>query len=272
MTRSPSRTPAEGTPRPPEAPDDSPALTVARGTRRDVGDQAALATRDDEVVSLVHDLRTPLTIILLEAQVLAQRLGPGASEAAVRGLSRIEQNARYLERLMADLLDLASLDAGHFELRLELIDLTRLVADTIDRSVSTNDRARVTVELRDLLYVEGDPVRLERVVANLVGNALKFSVGGSVMVRLEGDGVRARVAVIDDGPGLSPVETPTVFERHKRAGTDPSIHGHGLGLHICRRIVEAHGGSIGVVSTPGQGSRFYFELLEVPAPTPKRRG
>ncbi len=99
-----------------------------------------------------------------------------------------------------------------------------------------------------------------------IGSLRTCSIELRVTVRLDADGVNACVSVIDDGPGLTAEEAATVFDRHKRLG-DPSLHGHGLGLHICRRIVDAHCGFIGVSSTPGKGSRFYFELVAVPGPT-----
>jgi signal transduction histidine kinase len=123
--------------------------------------------------------------------------------------------------------------------------------------VSTNDRARVTLDVRDILFVEGDEIRLERVVTNLVNNALKYCPG-TVTVRLDTRGGYACVSVIDSGPGLSAEQSRTVFDRYRRAST--SQQGYGLGLHTSRRIVEAHRGRIGIASHPGRGSRFFFEL------------
>ncbi len=265
MTPSTSRTPAEGSPALQQSREEKhEPPSVAKGTRRDVSEQAAAATtRDQEVVSLVHDVRTPLTIIMLEAQMIRRRLEGSASEPVLRGLARIEENAAYIDRLVADLVDLSSLDAGHFVLRLECVDLARLVGEAVEL-ISTSGRARVTIELHDLLHVQGDPARLQRVVVNLVGNALKFSVGGHVTVRLEGHEINARVSVIDDGPGLTMEEAARVFDLHDSG--EPGPRGHGMALHICQRIVDAHGGRIGVNSAPGKGSQFYFELVTVSGP------
>lgn len=240
---------------------------MAKGTRHDIGSQAATAcaevSREADVVSLVHDVRTPLTIIMLETRLLSNALGAGATPTARRGLERIAQNAAYIERLVSDLLDLSSIDGNRFELRRERVDLARLIMDTLARAVSSVDRPRVAVEIRDVLYADADPVRLERVIANLIGNALKFSPGSPVTIRLDSSDEHACVAVIDSGPGLSAEQATSVFERYERTREAHAHDGYGLGLYICRRIIDAHGGRIGVTSTPGQGSQFYFELLSV---------
>jgi len=158
---------------------------------------------------------------------------------------------------VSDLLDLTSHEAGKLELRLERVDLARLLHEGLGRSVSSLERARVTLEVRDVLYVNADETRIERVLTNLVCNALKYCEG-PIVVRLDARGAYACVSVIDSGPGLSAEEQRMIFERYRRAST--TQQGHGLGLHTSRRIVEAHRGRIGIASQPGRGSRFFFEL------------
>jgi signal transduction histidine kinase len=257
--------------------DEQPTPVLAAGTRDDLVDQVREATRraatveDEEVTSLAHDLKNPLTIIMLESSQIEQRLGLKITPAVQRGLERISQNAAYIDRLISDMLDLAQADAGRLELRLERIDLSRLLRDAVGRAVPTQDRARLRLEIRDVLFVQGDEMRLERVVTNLVHNALKYGGDfGTVTVRLDARGAYACVSVIDTGPGLSSDESRMVFERYRRAKRSASQQGYGLGLYTSRRIIEGHKGRIGIASQPGRGSRFFFELPAV-APYHMRR-
>ena len=245
---------------------------VALGTRDDLADKARAArgaadTNNDDVAALAHDLKNPLTIIMLEASQIEQRLGTSTTPAITRGLERIAQNAAYVDRLISDLLDVASADAGKLDLRVERLDLARILSDAVNRAVPTQDRSRVRLEVRDVVYAEGDETRIERVVTNLVSNAFKYSErDGLVTLRVEQCGRMACVSVFDQGIGLSADEVGRVFESYRRATTG-TTHGYGLGLYTSRRIIEAHNGKIGVDSTPGRGSRFYFELPLVPHPS-----
>ena len=248
---------------------------LAAGTRDNLADKARAAVRntptnlqkpprfDDDVASLAHDLKNPLTIIMLETSQIEARLGVRTTPAVQRGLERIAQNAAYIDRLVSDLLDLTQHEAGKLELRLETIDLARLLQDAVGRAVPTADRGRVQLDVRQVLWVNADDTRLERVVSNLVNNALKYCTG-VVTVRLDQRGSHACVSVIDSGPGLTAEESRQIFERYRRAST--SQQGYGLGLHTSRRIIEAHRGRIGIASQLGRGSRFFFELPVVSPP------
>jgi len=248
---------------------------LAAGTRDNLADKARAAVRntptnlqkpprfDDDVASLAHDLKNPLTIIMLETSQIEARLGVRTTPAVQRGLERIAQNAAYIDRLVSDLLDLTQHEAGKLELRLETIDLARLLQDAVGRAVPTADRGRVQLDVRQVLWVNADDTRLERVVSNLVNNALKYCTG-VVTVRLDQRGSHACVSVIDSGPGLTAEESRQIFERYRRAST--SQQGYGLGLHTSRRIIEAHRGRIGIASQLGRGSRFFFELPAVSPP------
>jgi signal transduction histidine kinase len=249
--------------------EEQPTPVLAAGTRDSLVDKAREAVRraetveDEDVASLAHDLKNPLTIIMLEATQIEQRLGLKISPAVQRGLERISQNAAYIDRLISDMLDMAQADAGRLELRLERIDLSRLLRDAVGRAVPTQDRNRVRLEIRDVLFVRGDEMRLERVVTNLVHNALKYAELGPVTVRLDARGAYACVSVIDTGPGLTAEDSRLIFDRYQRAKRPSQHQGYGLGLYTSRRIIEAHKGRIGIASQPGRGSRFFFELPAV---------
>jgi signal transduction histidine kinase len=242
--------------------DEEPTPVIAAGTIEDLDDAAQLARAraatipDDDVAALAHDLKNPLTIIMLETTQIEQRLDPTPAPIQ-RGLERIAQNAAYIDRLVSDLLDMASHEAGKLELRIDTIDVARVLRDAVGRAVPTVDRHRVRLVIGTSCHVEGDEMRIERVVSNLVSNALKYC-DGAITVQLEARGSFACVSVIDSGPGLSPDESRTVFDRYRRGATTTS--GYGLGLYASRRIIEAHRGRIGVTSHPGHGSRFFFEI------------
>lgn len=241
---------------------------LAAGTRNDVSDKARAAREaaaysasgsKDDIAALAHDLKNPLTIIMLEASQIEQRLGSRTPAEVVRGLDRIAHNAAYIDRLVSDMLDVAAADAGKLDLRVERIDLARILREALTRCVAAPDLPRVRLEIGDVLFAEGDEVRIERVITNLLTNAMKYADHGAITLRLERRGGYACISVTDQGPGLSTDEARRVFERYRRASTGTQ-QGYGLGLYTARRIVEAHRGRIGVASQPGKGARFYFEL------------
>jgi signal transduction histidine kinase len=232
---------------------------LAKGTRKDVTPQVPRPNDVTERVALIaHDLKTPLSIIMLEAQLLEERLSAVQSAAIQRSLERIGQNAAYIDRLIADMIDLAAVEDDALQLRLERVDLAGVLRRTLERAVSSMDRSRVQLELRCAPVVRGDDNRLERVVANFISNALKYSAQ-PVTVVCDVIAGRARVTVIDRGRGLTTEQTNTVFDRRETTRRD----GNGLGLYISRKIIDAHGGEIGVTTAPDAGCQFFFELATI---------
>ncbi len=211
---------------------------------------------EDDVAQIVHDLKGPLSTIALEAELL------DSADPVMRRnvVSRMMLNIGFLDRLVRDLLDLCALDTGRFALQRSRTELRELVEHVIERCIPTRDRHRVHVDIAASATVEVDDIRIERVIANLLQNALKFSKApAELIVRVEVHAHDARVSVIDAGPGIAATEHRTIFERFRR-GRARTRDSSGLGLYVSKRIVEAHGGSIGVESEPGTGSQFYFEL------------
>ena len=216
---------------------------------------------DELPIDLVHDFKTPLSVILLEVDLLAQRLGEHRTPDITSALERIERNVEYLDRMVRDLLDTSAIEAGKVMLRRERVDIARLVECVLDRRGSA-DRARIQFEIGERVKAEVDELRIERVVENLVENALKFSPArSSITVRVDG-GPFATIAVTDAGPGLTREQIEYIFEMHRR-GAHVSREGAGIGLYASRRIVEAHEGRIVASSTPGRGARFVVELPAV---------
>lgn len=253
----------------PSAPEarDHEARPRARGTRDDVAEAASRAkrraaaptpsTRADDIAALAHDLRTPLSIIMLETAVLGEIVAASHEPGAKDRCDRIQHNAEYMARLVADLLDLASSDAGQLQLSPARAELGELVRTVLGATVPSRDRGRVVLAVRAPVYAMVDAARIERVIANLIANALAYTPPDSLIsVEVEAHRGRAHVSVSDTGPGLSADEARTVFDRYRHGPRG----GYGLGLYVCKRIIELHGGQIHVTSTPMHGARFFFDL------------
>lgn len=217
--------------------------------------------REEDVAQIVHDLKNPLSTIALETRLLDDKLAHGVTADTRDTLARITHNIEFLDRMVQDLVDLCSLDAGHLELKRRPTELRTLVSQAIDRVVPTRDRARVSFQAAAPVTASIDDLRIERVVANLLQNALKYapSVTG-IVVELATANDAIRVSVSDAGPGMTSAETGYVFDKFRRGTTASAQDGSGLGLYVSKKIVEAHGGRIDVTSVYGAGSQFYFEL------------
>jgi signal transduction histidine kinase len=227
--------------------------------------QRALHVRDDILAFVSHDLRTPLTCIASSAELLL--CSPeivGARELVRRRVRTIQSGVEHMTRLLDDLSDVASIDAGHLRLqpreRRAAADLLTEALQIFEPLAATQSRGLVAELPPPDVEVMCDGARVLQVLSNLLGNALKFTaVGGEVKLRAEATGDEVCFSVVDTGPGLSPAQLPHVFERHWQASADQR-RGSGLGLFIARGVVEAHGGRIGVRSEQGQGSTFFFTL------------
>jgi K+-sensing histidine kinase KdpD len=213
-----------------------------------------------DIAAIAHDLKSPLSAIALEATLLGEKLDRNERCSGRRCVERITRNVAFLDRLVLDLLDASSLASGNFRLRREPTDLTPFLASVLDRVTLGSMRRRVHLDSAKRATVMLDPHRIERVIANLLDNAAKYSHDGSrVIVRATTYETFISVSVIDEGPGIGSTELPFIFDRFRR-GESARVDGHGLGLYVSKRIVEAHGGQISVESIAGVGSRFFFDL------------
>jgi two-component system sensor histidine kinase KdpD len=223
--------------------------------------------RNSLLASISHDLRTPLTALVGSADtlLLAQPPLPESQAELARG---IRQQARRMATLVDNLLDMARLQAGGVTLNRQWHSVEELVGSALQQESSLLARHKVEVQLpADLPLVRIDAVLLERVLCNLLENAAKYTPPGTVVeigARTADDKVEVWVA--DNGPGLQPGSEERIFGKFVRGDKESATPGVGLGLSICRAIVEAHGGSIQAGSRPGGGARFAFTLPLEAAP------
>ena len=241
--------------------------------------QQASQARDEILGVVSHDLRNPLSAISMCARVLLES-PPAAAEDRRELADAILESTHLMQRLIQDLLDVSTIESGHLKIQTRREVLGPIVDAALTMVREGADERGLSL-VRDLAPnlpdVQVDAMRLEQVLANLVGNAVKFTErGGSVTVRAEASGEMVRVAVIDTGVGIPPEHLPHIFDRYWHARRQSRTVGTGLGLAIARGIVEAHGGSISVESALGGGTTFLFTLPAVesdratPAPGAKR--
>jgi two-component system, OmpR family, sensor histidine kinase VicK len=224
-------------------------------------DGASTGFRDDDVIQIVHDLKSPLATIALESELLDSSIDGLDHDSLCRAVQRILLNVGFLDRMIQDLLDLSAFDAGRFSLRRSPVEMCALVEGTLERVVSSRERQRVFFEGDTRIVMSVDALRLERVIANLLENAFKYAPKHSgIVVNLSRTVSTVCIAVIDAGPGIADSEHKAIFDKYRRARAVGSADGNGLGLYVAKRIIEAHGGRIGVERVRDAGSRFFFEL------------
>ncbi len=219
--------------------------------------------RSDELKTAVlrsvsHDLRTPLTAILMAATALDPERPTGENVADVR--EQVLDAATRLWRLIEKLLDLSVLQAGRAEPRQVWYSIDEILREAVEQVGARDDEVKLSVE-QDMPLLQGDPGQLERAFANVLENALRYAAGQPVSIRARSVRNRIRVLVVDQGPGIAEGEQERIFLPFYRSPEDPAPHrGSGLGLAITRGFLELNGGRIGVESRPGLGTSFVVEF------------
>lgn len=248
------------------------ALAIERGLLAETTARAATLARSDALKSILlssvsHELRTPLAAIKGSVSSLLEDGMPVSWDTAQRRefLLTIDEETDRLTRLVANLLDLSRIEAGVLQPHHEPYALDELLWRAVER-LEPAVAARVRLEIpEDLPLVPLDPVLMERVIGNLLENALKYSPPGSpIALMVHWDGATVELIVADQGPGVPATERERIFERFYRADPTRAVKGLGLGLALSRALVEAHNGRIWVEETPGGGARFVI-ALPVPA-------
>lgn len=216
--------------------------------------------KKDEFLSIAsHELKTPLTGIKLYNQLLEREELPEQSRSFVH---RSDALIKKLERLIADLLDVSKINAGHLQYKPEPVELSSLIYEAIELVKNENSTHRILIKQLPEANIYADKVRIEQVIYNLISNAIKYSPNANeVIVNMDVADKNVTVSVIDHGIGIEEKELNHIFDRFYRVD-DPvkKFSGLGLGLYISNEIIKAHGGELKVKSEPGKGSEFAFTL------------
>jgi PAS domain S-box-containing protein len=216
--------------------------------------------RQDALAIVSHDLKTPLSVILMSVLAMTQSGHDGRSRKQIESIQRA---AELMNHLVGELLDSAAIDADKLVLRQRELSVVAFVCDAVEtmQRMAANKGLLLVCELPpQVSTVFGDPDRLHRVFANVIGNAIKFTPeGGTIIVRAREDGRAVEFSVADTGVGIAAADLPHVFERFWQ-GCGTTRQGTGLGLAIAKGIVEAHGGQIWVQTHVGAGSTFFFTV------------
>jgi signal transduction histidine kinase len=234
-----------------------------------VNEELAQANRlkRDFLANMSHELRTPLNSIIGFSDILlTQEVGP-LTTMQQDFLETVARNGRHLLQLINELLDLSKIEAGKLQLTPAPLDVRELLREAAESVRAQTEQRRHTLQLdlpAEPLVVSADHVRVRQILLNLLSNAIKFTPDGG-QVRLLGrpdEGGGARIAVIDTGIGIAPEDQSKLFKEFMQVDTSASRHyeGTGLGLALCKRLVELHGGRIGCESGRGRGSTFWFTL------------
>jgi signal transduction histidine kinase len=238
-----------------------------RGPQDEIGQLAATFDRMIEqldgllrsqrsfVADASHELRGPLTVIRGNLDLLRRNLSEEDRQESIRAL---EAEAARMARVVNDLLVLAEVESGPLEQQ-QMVSLKDMILDAQDRALLLAGDRHIVIERQDDLWVKGDAHKLEQLVGNLVGNAIKYTPeGGTISLSLFQDGDWARLDVADTGIGISPEHLPHIFDRFYRVDKARSRAGGGtgLGLAIVKGIALQHGGKVTVTSKPGKGSTF----------------
>jgi PAS domain S-box-containing protein len=252
------------------------AIDAARLYRRS---REATQAREEFLSIASHELKTPLTSLKLhlqsvEREALRSRPAPD-SERITRLLSLADRQLNRLREHIDNLLDVSRILTGRMELSFGNVELSEVVGDVFAGFDDELSRGRIPIRFEQdaPIHARWDRPRIEQVVANLVGNAIKYGEHRPVLVSARARDDRVWLMVQDQGPGIAPKDRERIFQVFERAVRGTNISGFGLGLYVTRQIVQAHGGSIQVEDTPGGGTTFVVELpVDPESPTEQTGG
>jgi signal transduction histidine kinase len=217
---------------------------------------------------IAHDLRQPVAVVTLASALIRKVHARGMDDVEARQLDRIDCAARRLATMIDELLDATRLEAHRMAVRPSMIDVAAIAREVCERVANVTAGHPVSVCEDGICWKAwADPTRIEQVIANLLSNASKYGASGSeIRVDVQGREEEVEVSVTNSGRGIAPEELPRLFQRFMRshASLATGTPGIGLGLYICKGLIEAHGGRIWVESTPGERTSFHFTLPRTP--------
>jgi signal transduction histidine kinase len=223
--------------------------------------KTALRARDDFVAMASHELKSPVSAMLLQLQGLQRSLSKEpATKSASEQVGKAANSGLRLDRLITQMLDVSRITTAGFHLEPENVDLSEVVTGVVDRLVEEKCPSSIALACEKGVTGSWDRLRVEQVVNNLVGNAIKYGKGKLVEVDLHAENSTAVLRVVDHGIGIDTEHQRKLFHRFERAVATRDYGGFGLGLWITREIVEASGGTVEVESAPGEGSTFTVRL------------
>lgn len=245
---------------------------------RDITKQKELERQKDEFISTAsHEMRTPVAAI---EGYLSLAMNPKVAtidDRARKILEKAHDSTGHLGMLFRDLLSITKMEDGTKKLPREAVNLSEMVKSVVSdmQFVAASKKLSLSVAgaapagsatIEQPLHVMANPERLREVVMNLIENAIKYTPSGSITVAVQGNGTEISFSVTDTGPGIAPEDQPHLFEKFYRvAKTAQTVSGTGLGLYLCRTVIESFGGHVTLSSTPGQGSTFGFVLPQLSA-------
>jgi signal transduction histidine kinase len=223
----------------------------------------------DFTAMIAHDLRSPLTAVTIGAGIIEDGLAGPVTEEQKQILARMQMQSRNLVDLASDFLDLSKIEAGHISLDKKTVNLREIAQAGMSNTTALAQEKGIS--LRNavdaaLPKIDADARRLDQVFSNLLGNAVKFTPrGGEIEVGASMQDSRVKLWVKDSGVGIPAAEIDDLFQKYRqtKSGKSAAQKGTGLGLVICKMIVEAHGGKIWAESEEGKGTTFFFTLPKV---------
>jgi predicted ATPase/signal transduction histidine kinase len=231
--------------------------------------RAAIQVRDDFLAVASHELRTPLMPLQMQIHLMERRLpslfeNPESAAWLSKSLATLQRQGKRLERLVSELLDIARITGGQLHMELGRVDLEQVVHDVAERlqesGESSSSGSVVTIDCPAPVIGHWDRTRIEQVINNLLSNALKYGQGHAINVVLTHSSGNAVIAVTDRGLGIEAAHLQRIFGRFERAVSASNFGGLGLGLYIVREILATMGGTVQVISAPGEGSTFTVVL------------
>lgn len=224
--------------------------------------QRQFQLQDDFISTITHELRSPLGFIKGYATTLLREDTSWDQKTQQEFLSIIDQETDHLQDLIENLLDSARLQSGQLDMKFQPVRLDALINDVVMRARLNHPTLVIHFDIpHQILPIQASPRRISQVLENLISNAVKYAPNSDVWIKVEQDANNAYLTFKDNGPGIKKVYLESIFQRFFRnPNQPPTIHGSGLGLYICKQIVQAHGGDIVARSNPGEGMTFDITL------------